>query len=206
MKIGNFNRMEKFLKNGEMYLSRLKGFREIEQAERADINDGISHSYQPNKVSLIINDQIIEEVNGPIRVDINSENPLVYCMYGFNSDHAQLIDQQLVDDRCRKLGDTCVVIKDRKEFYNRVKRGCKEFNLGVDARLIDYVDYYNYHGEMGVYKKYQQWHAHQHEYRLVFDELTDIKNINIPLGSLEDIAEIFPFKEIHNIIKIQKNA
>lgn len=203
MKIGELEFMEKFLKEGEMYISRLKRFRKIEEAERGDTNDGISHSYQPDQISLYVNGEIVEGIVGPIRTVENAINPLIYSMYGFNSDHSLMNPGVLLDDRCHKFGDTCVIIKDSNEFFNRLVETCKSNNLNVEARLVDYVDFHSYHGEMGPFKKYLQWHAHQHEYRFVFEGLTGAKNKLLQIGSLEDIAEIFAVSEVNNIVKFQ---
>jgi hypothetical protein len=206
MKIGNLGNMNKFLKKGEMYISRLKGFREIEEGERGDSNEGVSHSYQPDQVSLHVNGEAVEGVIGPIRTDENSDNPLIYCMYGFNSDHSKMNPESLFDRRCHDFGDTCVIIKDDKEFFNRMVKNCRSNKLNFEARFVDYVDFNSYHGEMGPFKKYLQWHAHQHEFRFVFDELTGEKSKILQIGSLEDIAELFPVSEINNIVKIQTRA
>ena len=206
MKIGELKYMEKFLKEGEMYISRLKRFREIEEAERGDTNDGISHSYQPNQISVHVNGDLVEGIVGPIRTDENAVNPLIYSMYGVNSDHCQMNPESLLDDRCHEFGDTCVIIKDGKEFFNRIVESCKSNGQNVEARLIDYVDFHSYHGDMGPFRKYLQWHAHQHEFRFVFEELTGANDRLLQLGSLEDIAEIFPVSEVSNVVKFQSRA
>ena len=204
MKIGDKKYMDRFIENGEIYISRLKRFRDIEEAERRDTHDGITHSYQPNQVNVLINEILIKGVIGPIRIDEGTANPLIYSMYGFNN--SQLGTEPLFDKRCYKFGNTCAVIKDGQEFFSRIKNYCKSNKLELEGKLVDYVDFDSHHGEMGSFRKYKQWHEHQQEFRLVFDDNTSEKDKIISLGSLNDIAELFPTSEINNIIKITNNA
>ena len=86
----------------------------------------------------------------------------------------------------------------------RMGNGWSKFEL--EGKLVEYVDFDSHHGEMGAFRKYQQWHEHQQEFRFMFEDNTSEKDKIISLGPLNDIAELFPTSDINNIIKITNNA
>lgn len=203
MKIGSKENMEELLNDGSIFLQRWRNYQKIEQVERGDKNEGLSHSFQPENITLKINGKNIEDIIGPIRLDDGGINPFIYCMYGFNSTHASCKQGQLVDSRCESFGDTAVIIKDGIQFFERLKKACENVVNSFEGKLIQYVDFETYHGEMGCFKKYKDYFSHQHEFRIVFGDIVANKTFKIKIGTIQDIAELYPLGEINNIVKIK---
>ena len=203
MKIGKREHMYDLIENGTMFLQRLRNYREIEDIERGDRHEGVSQSLQPDKIELRVNGEKIEGIVGPIEYFENGANPLVYCMYGYNSSHSPCHSGNLLDVRCFGFGDTAVIIKNGKKFFDRIIIACEKLNVGVKGKLVEYVDFDNHHGKMGPFRKYKQWFEHQHEFRFVFDNDVLPTDYKFCIGSIHDIAEIHPIKEINSIVKFR---
>lgn len=200
IKFGKRKDMESLMTSGTLFMQRLSKFREIEEQERGDPDDGIDHSLQPNQTQLLINGETINGVVGPIRIIENtSVDPLAYCLYAFTSDHLKTIGNNYIDKRCLEFGDTAVIIKGA-DFYERIKTKCDKIKAEIEGKLVSYVDR-SYHGKMGSFKKYSNF-EHQSEYRFVLNSSIKDENYKFDIGPINDIAELHPADKINELIQI----
>lgn len=202
MKFGERKYLESMRKTGALHMKRLRAFQDIEHKEIGDKNEGISHTWQPDKIRLEVNGIKLERLVGPIRiVDDHSYNPHIFCMYAITDKHLKKQPISYIDKRCLEFGDSVLVITDGTEFLRRIVDKHKTLGGKITSDLVAYVSYDGYSGEMGPFKKFD-YHSHQSEYRLVYES----KNIDVAydyvIGSLEDIAEIYSSNEINELIEI----
>ena len=205
IKFGKRKDMESFINKGTLFMQRLSKFRKIEDQERGDPNDGITHSFQPTQIQLLINEEPINGIVGPIRIidDIRND-PLIYCLYTFTSDHFKNSGTDYIDSRCLQFGDTAVIITGGEEFYNRIKLKCESIRASIEGRLVTYVDN-TYHGEMGPFKKYTEF-EHQSEFRFVLGSNIKQETYKFSIGSIRDIAQLHPAEKLNELIQIRNRV
>lgn len=202
IKFGKKKDMRELVDNGVLYFQRLSTYQKSEDAERGDENENLSHSWQSNKIKLEINGQIISGIVGPVRIRNYNENPLAYCMYSITTAHIDMPDGKFIDEKCYKFGDTAVVIMNGSEFLSRIKAACESIGAGYKGKLVEYVDYNLYHGEMGPFKKYKQWFGHQSEFRFLLHSDSTDKDFKLTLGSLSDITQTWEVSRLNKLLKI----
>lgn len=202
IKIGEKEYMQELVEYGALFFQRLSIYQELEQKERGDPNENLSQSLQPDKIKVTINNRILSDLAGPVQIRIGGESPLAYCMYSITSDHLGVQDGNYIDQRCFEFGNTAVVITDGTEFFNRIVEACKLSNLEIKGQLVEYVDFNSFHGEMGPFKKYEQWFKHQSEFRFILNSDITEDSFKLKIGSIKDITQIQDVEELNKVIKI----
>ncbi|MGL1902533.1 MAG: hypothetical protein OCC49_10385 [Fibrobacterales bacterium] len=204
IKFGERKYMEDFKNEGKMFFQRLRKYCHMENREQGDTNEGLTHVYQPDKITLTVNGIEVSEIQGVVKVDETGRNPLIHCMYTLNSDH--YIDYQksidLIDKKCCDFGDTALVITNLKEFHSRFKDACEQRSFGAKCKTVKYVDPESYHGEMGAFRKFDNF-SHQNEFRFLLDASIQEESYTLELGSIEDISMMVPVGELNGMIKFK---
>lgn len=182
IRIGKEKYMEDLFYKGEILLRRLSYYRNHENKEVGDENEGISYLYQAHEVkSMKVNEAEVDIVN-QVRIKLNdSPNPFIYCMYGIYSND-QIID---IDDKCKEFGDTAIIITDIGKFRDRIYNVTKS----LKSNKVKYVPYTKYNGEMNYFTKIDNY-KHQKEFRLCIESQIEKDEMLITIGSIEDIAII----------------
>lgn len=201
IKFGQYRFMKELFDNGSIYMQRLRKFNDIEHEQIGDKNEGVSHAFQPDKTIIKVNDWEVEGIVGPIRIVENlAYNPLIFCLYGFTDD---CIDEgnNHIDARCCEFGDYAVVITDVNKFYQMIRDALKKLGKGVmEAQLVEYVSYKKYHGEMGVFRKYDCF-SHQSEFRFVYEENGSAPTDTLKIGCLNGVAILCPSDRVNGLIR-----
>ena len=204
IKFGKYKHMKALFDNGIIYMQRMRVFTEIEHAQIGDVNEGLSHTLQPDRVVVNINGQDIQSIIGPIRIIENpTYNPFIFCMYGFTN---EIINEsgKFINDQCLEFGESAVVVTDILKFRNLVGEAYKKIDSGhISGKLVEYVHSNKHHGEMGAFRKFSEF-KHQSEFRLVYDDIHHTENaFKLNIGSLKDVAFLVSSKEINDLIKIK---
>jgi hypothetical protein len=206
------------LQNGILYMNPLSYFRGIEEDKsRGDKNEGLHRFLQKDSLTITIGDQIInkEDIVKPVEIRLSKVQDFnLFCMYAINSKTIKSNNFQFIlDDRIYKFGDACLAVQDGDEFINRIKLAINNKNKVLNKRiktkgskLVEYVDKKNYSGEMGIFKKFNNY-SYQHEYRIAFDVPEDLRNetgvFKLDIGDISDITKIFKTSEFENIMEIR---
>ncbi|MCG3690628.1 hypothetical protein [Aliarcobacter butzleri] len=203
IKFGEQQYMQDLYENGTLFFRKVKKFRNDDNIQREDKNEGISHSLQLSRFAMYVNGKKFSlSDNGYVSIDhYPNIDFLSYSMYALTTEHFKVKDGIYIDTRNFEFGDTCVIIKDINEFYKRIQKYCNDTKIYAKAKPIEYVNPFKYDDKMDLFKKYNT-HEHQSEWRiLLHDPNNEHDCFKIKLGSLKDIADIMPSKKINEAIK-----
>lgn len=199
IKFGEKKYIQDLYENGTVFMQRLFNYHEIEHIEIGDKNEGMTHLFQAKEVkSLTINGYKLEPTGSIKILESNADNPFVYCSYALREQHFK-DGVNCIDKRCLDFGDAAIIIPDFDKFYSLIKDTIlKEDNVYMD--LVSYVDKKTYHGQMGIFKKLNNY-QHQSEHRIVLESSCKNQNIQLKLGSLKEIAYMVDAKNLLDTLK-----
>jgi hypothetical protein len=203
-KFGKPKYMEALQSEGEIYMQRLRAFKEIEHLQIGDKNEGLSHSFQPDKIQLLVNGEVIEGILGAIKtVDSTAYDPFIFCLYAFTTHHLEKKTRPFIDERCKEFGESVLVFNNKEALFSRIRKAVEALaSSSLNGQLVEYVNCDSYHGEMGVFRKYSEY-QHQSEFRLVLDNHDKEKFFKLNVGSLKDITQLLPSDEFDKLIEIK---
>lgn len=223
MKFGSKINLEK-LRAGQLYMKNLKYYVNLERfTEDEDVGDkydgqmliqnsGISlFDYDTNKPCARFN-------NALFSINLGYLNCPVFCMFVF--DRRNYIEEQLEGDvfavkyrftqeqlkRMPNFGDYVLIIKDTKEFFDRVKNSLRKSGYKFTQ---DYIQYYENNSIEYIRQvqadsyKIAFWkrdkYSYQQEYRfLIYNDVEDF--LSVQIGDISDITEIKSTAEILNTL------
>ena len=205
-KFGKRDDIDKFVRDGHLFMNTLKHFREREAADllRSDKHEGIAHCVQAD--GAILRMQRGEEwvdigtIRGQIHRSDGSEDTVnVFCMYAFRE---SAIDA-LVDPRNFEFGDTFVVLTDGDEFLHRVQAAADRESLKLRQGLVEYVDRSTYDGPMGIFRKFVDF-SYQSEFRIAVVSGTQ-HPLSLKIGDLSDISMVGNLADLNQRIRIESS-
>lgn len=144
----------------------------------------------------------IDGIVGPIRiVETSAYNPLIFCVYGFTNECIKE-DGSHIEPRCCEFGEHAVVITDVKKFYQTIGDAFKKVGNGtIKAQLVEYVSYDEHHGEMGPFRKYDDF-SHQSEFRFAYEDKNLDPTYTLEIGSLEGVATLCPSDQANSLLEV----
>ena len=210
---GSLNRLEPFVKEGLLFMNTLEYFRGIESddpAQRGDVDEGLTARYDPSRVVLEMSGQAVDGLNAPIDLRMNNQKHTnIFCL-------TAITDQDIIDaggkfrlsEKFREFGDAAAVISgvNITAFKKRLKEHCEKNReiiipngSSVIARHIEYLDPATHHGEVGVFRKFNEY-SWQQEWRVAINQSKAPSKPydGVRLGDLSDIAKIHTVEEIMN--------
>ena len=149
IKIGSYEFMTRFIRDGEMFFRRAKSFRKGFGIERGDKNELLTQALDPKNTTLTVNGIEVTGIVSTILVDDGVDNPLIYSMYSVGKNHLLPNRPHLIDPKCENFGDYAVIITDLNAFYEKLKQQHDRFGYGIVANPIQYVAK-DYVGELVV--------------------------------------------------------
>lgn len=203
IKFGEKKYINELYENGTVFMQRLYNYQKIEHTEIGDKNEGITHLFQANQVkSFTINGTEIEPIGSIKILESNSYNPFVYCTYALRESHFKN-GINCIDKRCLEFGDAALLITDIDKFYSLLKNAITEED-GLYSNLVSYVDEKTYNGNMGIFKKLNNY-KHQSEHRIVLESSCKSQNIKLNVGSLKEISYMVDTKKLLDTLKKNGN-
>jgi hypothetical protein len=202
VKFGQYQFMKELYDSGQIFMQRWRTFRNIEHDQIGDRNEGLSHAIQASNIIAEFNGKKAEgEPIGPLRCTFNpSYNPMIFCLYCFTDRNFNESGSQ-IDPRCCGFGEYAVVITNIEKFNEMLLDALESSSRGnVHSQLIDYVPYYNYQGEMGPFRKYDDF-KYQSEYRFVYESEDTAPTHTLQIGSLKEVAILCPSEQVHQLVK-----
>ena len=205
IKFGAYEHIKAFYEKGEMYFNTFKWFKDLEAIGdgRADKNEYCSLHYAADNLGEHkFRFELYPEGRPEEAIELNKENGLISLTIDFGDDKEYT---HLYSFSCLKLNDVmqndliistrnfaptkdyAVVIYDINAFLDKFTKAMKEkYKLGFKATTIEYVDKNTYSGEMGAFRKFNDF-AYQNEYRIAIN-FNSLEPQKIYIGSLKDIA------------------
>lgn len=202
IKFGQAKHVNELYENGIVYMQRVENYTQINHEEIGDKNENITQLWQSKQIkSFTINGEKVEIINNLKIKESNRKNPFVFSSYALTENQFKngknIISRNVLD-----FGDTALLITDFNKFFNLIQNNINETD-NLYCNLVEYIDEHKYHGNMTVLKKLKQY-KHQREHRIVLESSNYMNNsIKITIGSLKDIAHIFPTKTLLETLKIE---
>ena len=205
--------VDSFVKNGMLYMNTLNYFKELEDNSnslRADIHEGLSATYDPAKIIIKLGQHTLNGLTD--KVDFWFDDLLNVNIFSLTS----ITDYDLIESNCKmtlskkfiEFGDKAIVFAGYKinDLFNRMKMAIKnDTNLipidgqKICGKKVDYVNRFEYHGEMGPFRKFDKY-SWQMEWRLA---VKHAKQYNLPyklfLGNISDICDVYETKDLINM-------
>ena len=197
-------------RRGSFYMNSLKVFREMYKNSKDNVIG------DPYEGKLIIYDAIIQipelginEVVKDSAFSTANENDFVFCMFGVNPNkHCSF---QFTGEQKQKLinfDDTALLIIDVYEFCKRIKNAAIARNLVVKSGFVDYYD--ETVDDVGrllklvvngmeniVFHKIKDY-SYQQEYRFTIQNSTGAACLELNIGDISSISEVFTTTEMLN--------
>lgn len=216
IKFQNATRIES-LQNGLIYMNSLEWFRKHE-SENGDavVGDLFEAMFHVNEGKFILPDtgeqiEIKDELIGT-----SASNDYAYCMFGINpyNNNFTFTDEQ--KDNIKEFGDTALLILDKDEFFNRIRKAALKEGYEIYSGFIRYYDEKQDSVNLilsllsGIHniafwkrKKY----FYQQEFRfLVHTKSNEKDHLELNIGDIHDISKVFNTTEILNakVVKIEE--
>lgn len=156
-------------------------------------------------------------VNEKIRDDaINTiyQDDFVYCLFGVNPNkHKSFTFTDEQQKLLKGFDDTALVINDTYEYFNRIRKAAISEGYDIHGNFVEYYDeqiddvnrFLSATGQSGkdivFYKR--QCYSYQQEYRFTIKNVEKIDHIELNIGNISDISDVFSTEKLLNAV-IQK--
>lgn len=180
-------RVESFL-DGKIYFNTDKYFAALDESDvvRFDPDEDIDESLQVKEIAIQSKETgeyvPIGGVINPIKFRYEKRPPLnIFCVFVFLEKH-----NFQFDERNLKFGDSAIVIRDPIEFTKRIHSASNNLGLTVNQRPVEYVQKTIYHGEIGPFRKYDDY-GYQREFRYLLEPGRG-EAVTLQIGDIRDIC------------------
>ncbi|MCC3152152.1 hypothetical protein Q3A66_08810 [Hymenobacter sp. BT770] len=198
IKFGQKVHIQELLDKGVLYMNHVIEFVKIEDAAlRGDVDEALISIEDVFNMDVLLDGVVIAKAaKGCIAVHNNYPVGNIYSMYGLYK--TEDLSQISVDARCKKFGDSCLIIHNVGEFLKRVENAALVENKKVLYSPVTYEDKSSYRGKWSLFKK-PVLYSYQSEFRLLVKQSDFIGPIILTLGPLNDIALMFDSNAIDNL-------
>ena len=173
-------------------------YRDIEHTQRGDLYEGYDIWMNPDISRISIDNRLFTKSGGTLSVALSFHEDIfqnVFCATMIEN-NAINNDGIIIDRRLIEFGDYCLLIKSPSEFLKKVEKAINnnpeyiKFTYGE----IEYVSKDNYDGELGPFRKIDNY-KHQKEWRILVESKSLKSPFIINIGSINDITKIYEAKE-----------
>ena len=202
------------LRSGKIYAKNLGYYRNLERTSGdADIGDQ-NEGMLPVVNATIENQETGERLDlTDTRLETSESNDFVFCIFKSNPQMNGMRFTAAQKARMLTFGDTALLILDPDEFVNRVTQAATDQGFEVHYDSVKYYDPEHDNARMLVSLLEGMWniafwkrnrYAYQQEARFVFTPGNDsIDHIELDVGDLHDITEVFKASDVLNTMQLQ---
>lgn len=181
-------------------------------------DDGIGDPYEGK---LFVHNAVIRCEELGIEEKINNypistvnENDFVFCMFGVNPNkYCSFTFTEEQKEKLIAFDETALLITNTYEFCRRIKKSADEEGLRITSNFVNYYDdavddvtrllSLLIHGTQNIVFYKAQRYSYQQEYRFTIPNNSGDKYIELEIGDITDISQIFTTKEILNSIIVK---
>jgi hypothetical protein len=206
LKFGKSENLQELCQNGELYMGTLKSYRESDNSQVCDKNEGAHKvAYHPKGILSRFDSESGKNVEvGTLKnVEHREFNEAydsirVYCMYHAitsvnNIDNlSSIIDHKLIE---KFEYDSVTVIYDLKSFFERLDNHLDKSYRRDD---VNYVDLRKTNRLLTPFDKDLSF-KHQNEFRICVPNVSGYEALKTHIGSIADISFVVGIKDIDNI-------
>lgn len=204
LKFGQENDIKDLFHNGTIYMSPIQHFRKLEDGElRGDKYEGVSNikNYPPGQFEI----PSIGYTGNYLALHLleSYENVLgnIYSLYCISSHGWQNPLDFKIDEKIKKFGSHCLIIKDNQKFLSLIETKLKEMNAKFRHGFVEYYDKNTVSRKINLFEKPTDF-EYQKEFRF-YVESDSTEPFVFSIGNLTDIAEMHPAELIVDELKLQ---
>jgi len=207
LKIGKEEHIKDLYENGTIYINTIEHFRKIEDEElRGDKYEGASEIINslPGTFRISEIDRDFEYKKLHLKRAYETVLGNIYSLYCISSKgFPNLLDFKF-DEKNLRFGSHCLMIKDNRFFFERIKSEIKNNGYEYEHGFVEYYDKDNTgYKKLTLFDKPKEF-EYQKEFRFyIHNDI--LKPIKIQIGSLKGKAEIVEAKHLTNLkLEIKK--
>ncbi len=200
---------EKYIKdlydNGTIFLNTFDYFQSQENNNfRGDPDEAtVQIKNFPNPENYIIEltdtktGETIRKTPGELYLSYKNLSPgNLYCMTCIK--HSDLKKKPFqINPRMEEFGEYALLIKNPKEFKDRLEKEIHRLNFEYDARDVRYYDKWKHNGSLTLFHKSLDY-SYQNEYRILIPNKSN-EPIKLEIGSLSDISQILKTEKLKGL-------
>jgi hypothetical protein len=197
LKFGDEARINEMYEKGTIFINTIEYFRKHKsQKGRGDPYEGVSRikNYPPGEIEIKEINYKGKYLNLHIKETYEGVLGNIFSLYSVSSRWCEDPSQFKIDKRMLEFGSHCLMIKDNQKFLTLLENKLQELGFKYDHNFITYYDKNEINGEINLFKKNLDY-EYQREFRF-YIENDLISPIKFEIGSLKEIAEIHPTKDI----------
>jgi len=205
IKLGRYEDIIDFQKNGHLYCNSIHYFKGIEDGSlRGDPDEHVIKYKQIAPGTLMTLNPIEGSHKGKkIRIKLtkaiykeHATSPLgnLFCMFAMRLSKQPLGHGFKIDPLCKGFGSHFLVVFDTEKFFERLDMAIAKQRQAYKRGFVEYTDMSRYNGERDLLQKDIKY-SFQNEYRIIFSN-DSFEPLHVYLGSLEDISKIYPASDI----------
>ncbi|MBV4357813.1 hypothetical protein [Pinibacter aurantiacus] len=203
LKFGQEKHIRDLYQNGTIFMNSIEYFRKLEDdGLRGDSYEGIkriknypagqfeiqSLNFKGNYLSLQVR-EAYETVVGNI-----------FSLYCISSHGWANPNDFKIDEKIKKFGSHCLLIKDNPQFLFLIEEKLKELKVKFNHNFVNYYDKDKVDREITLFEKPLEF-EYQKEFRLYVEQKLAQPFI-FKIGNLADVAEIYNSKDIVDSLRL----
>jgi hypothetical protein len=185
-------------------MSPIQRFREIEDGQlRGDLYEGVSkiHNYLPGQFEIPSIGYRGNHLGVHVRESYENVLGNIYSLYCISSHGWDNPRDFKIDQRVKRFGSHCLVVKDNVRFLSLIEDELKNLNVKFSHSFVDYYDKQLVNRKINLFEKPLEF-EYQKEFRIYINRLS-MDPFTFRIGSLVDIAEMYQSDLIVDELKLQ---
>ncbi len=204
LKFGQEEHIKDLYYNGTIYMNAIQYFRSIEDGElRGDIYEGISRikNYPPGQFEIPSIGFKGNYLALQTRYSYETVLGNVYSLYCISSHGWKEANEFKIDEKIKRFGKSCLIIKDNRKFLSLLENKLKELKVKSHHGFVEYYDKSKVDRAINLFEKPLEF-EYQKEFRFYVERISD-KPFVFSIGSLTDIAELHLAEGVINTLELR---
>lgn len=197
LKVGQEEHIKDFYYNGTIYMNPIQFFRKFEDGElRGDKYEGISKikNYPPGQFEIPPIGFKGNYLGLQLRESYETVLGNIFSLYCISSHGWEKPQDFKIDEKIKRFGSHCIVVKDNVKFLSLIENKLKDLNVKYRHDFVEYYDKDKVDRTITLFEKPLEF-EYQKEYRFYIERLSD-QVFSFSIGSLTDIATMYPSGDI----------
>lgn len=206
LKFGQEKHINDLYNNGTIFMNAIQYFRKIEDNElRGDRYEGVSKvkNYPAGQFEIPAINFKGNYLSLQIREAYDTVVGNIFSLYCISSHGWDNPNDFKIDEKIKKFGSHCLVIKDNVKFLSLIEKKLKELKVKFNHGFVNYYDKDKVNREITIFEKPLEFEF-QKEFRFYVARKSD-KPFVFSIGSLADIAVIYNSEAIVDTLELKVN-
>lgn len=206
LKFGQEEHINDLYNNGTIFMNAIQCFRKMEDDElRGDRYEGVSKikNYPPGQFKIPAINFKGNYLSLQIREAYDTVVGNIFSLYCISSHGWDNPNDFKIDEKIKKFGSHCLVVKDNVKFLSLIEKKLKELKVKFSHGFVNYYDKDKVDREITLFEKPLEF-EYQKEFRFYVARKSD-KPFVFSIGSLTDIAVIYNSKDIVDTLELKVN-